>query len=719
MDILQIIADELNVKYKQVENAVNLIDEGNTIPFIARYRKEVTGGLSDEDLRILYERLNYLRNLESRKEEVKNSIEEQGKLTDEIVKALQNAKILAEVEDIYRPYKQKKRTRATVAKEKGLEPLSEALINQDNKVSIEEIAKKFIDSEKGVETVEDAIAGAKDIIAENISDNPTYRKEIKRYCYRDGVIATEVNEKDEKEDKATYQMYFDFNEKVNRIPSHRILAINRAEKENAIKLKIQKPEENIIDFIERDVIKDKNSNYANILEDTVEDSFKRLIEPSVEREIRSNLTEKAEEKAIKVFGQNAKQLLMGAPLKGLTVMGFDPAYRTGCKIAVIDETGKLLATTTVYPTEPQNKVEEAKKELKSLIKKYNINMIAIGNGTASRESEKFVADMISEIDQEVYYAIVSEAGASVYSASKLATEEYPDINVSLRGAISIARRLQDPLAELVKIDPKAIGVGQYQHDVNQKKLAESLAGVVEDAVNEVGVDVNTATPSLLSYVSGINKTIANNIVKYRDENGKIMERKELLKVPKLGKVAFEQCAGFIRIFDGKNPLEITAVHPESYEKAEQLLENIGYKKEDLKDSEKLKDIKLKLSGVNIKDMSQKLEIGEMTLKDIIDELSKPGRDPRDEMPKPILRSDVLKFEDLKEGMVLNGTVRNVIDFGAFVDIGVKHDGLVHISELSENYVKNPSDVVSIGDIVKVKVIKIDNDRQKVSLSMKI
>ncbi len=719
MDILQIIADELNVKYKQVENAVNLIDEGNTIPFIARYRKEVTGGLSDEDLRTLYERLNYLRNLENRKEEVKNSIEEQGKLTDEIVKALQNAKILAEVEDIYRPYKQKKRTRATVAKEKGLEPLSEALINQDNKVSIEEIAKKFIDPEKGVETVEDAIAGAKDIIAENISDNPTYRKEIKRYCYRDGVIATEVNEKDEKEDKATYQMYFDFNEKVNRIPSHRILAINRAEKENAIKLKIQKPEENIIDFIERDVIKDKNSSYANILEDTVEDSFKRLIEPSVEREIRSDLTEKAEEKAIKVFGQNAKQLLMGAPLKGLTVMGFDPAYRTGCKIAVIDETGKLLATTTVYPTEPQNKVEEAKKELKSLIKKYNINMIAIGNGTASRESEKFVADMISEIDQEVYYAIVSEAGASVYSASKLATEEYPDINVSLRGAISIARRLQDPLAELVKIDPKAIGVGQYQHDVNQKKLAESLAGVVEDAVNEVGVDVNTATPSLLSYVSGINKTIANNIVKYRDENGKIMERKELLKVPKLGKVAFEQCAGFIRIFDGKNPLEITAVHPESYEKAEQLLENIGYKKEDLKDLEKLKDIKLKLSGVNIKDMSQKLEIGEMTLKDIIDELSKPGRDPRDEMPKPILRSDVLKFEDLKEGMVLNGTVRNVIDFGAFVDIGVKHDGLVHISELSENYVKNPSDVVSIGDIVKVKVIKIDNDRQKVSLSMKI
>ena len=719
MDILQIISDELNVKYQQVENAVKLIDEENTIPFIARYRKEVTGGLTDEDLRTLYDRLNYLRNLETRKEEVKKSIEEQGKLTDEIIASLQNAKILAEVEDIYRPYKQKKRTRATIAKEKGLEPLSEAIINQDNKISIEEIAKKYINPEKGVETIEEAIAGAKDIIAENISDNPTYRKQIKRYYYRDGVILTEENTKDEKEENSTYKMYFDFSEKVNKIPSHRILAINRAEKENAIKLKIQKPEENIIDFMERDIIKDKNSKYAEILEDTVEDSFKRLIEPSVEREIRSDLTEKAEEKAIKVFGQNAKQLLMAAPLKGLTVMGFDPAYRTGCKIAVIDETGRLLATTTVYPTEPQNKIEESKKELKELIKKYNINMIAIGNGTASRESEKFVADMISEIDQEVYYTIVSEAGASVYSASKLATEEYPDINVSLRGAISIARRLQDPLAELVKIDPKAIGVGQYQHDVNQKKLAESLAGVVEDAVNTVGVDVNTATPSLLSYVSGINKTIANNIVKYRDENGKITERKELLKVPKLGKVAFEQCAGFIRVFDGKNPLEITAVHPESYEKAEQLLENIGYKKEDLKDAEKLKNIKLKLNSINIKETAKQLDIGEMTLKDIIDELSKPGRDPRDEMPKPILRSDVLKFEDLKEGMILNGTVRNVIDFGAFVDIGVKHDGLVHISELSENYVKNPSDVVSIGYIVKVKVIKIDNERQNVSLSMKI
>ncbi len=719
MNIFQIIADELNVKTSQVESAVKLIDDGNTIPFIARYRKEATGGLSDEDLRTLFDRLNYLRNLETRKDEVKNSIEEQGKLTDEIVKALENAQILAEVEDIYRPYKQKKRTRAIIAKEKGLEPLADVLIKQDKNVNIEDIAKQYIDEEKGVTTIEEAIEGAKDIIAENISDNPEYRKEIKKYCYKEGIIATESNAKNEEEENKTYQMYFDFNESIKRIPSHRILAINRAEKENAIKLKIQKPEENIIDFIERDIIKDKNNSYGEILDETVKDSFKRLIEPSVEREIRSDLTEKAEEKAIKVFGQNAKQLLMGAPLKGLTVMGFDPAYRTGCKIAVIDETGKLLATTTVYPTEPQNKVEEAKKELKTLIKKYNINMIAIGNGTASRESEKFVSDMIAEIDQEVYYAIVSEAGASVYSASKLATEEYPDINVSLRGAISIARRLQDPLAELVKIDPKAIGVGQYQHDVNQKRLAESLTGVVEDAVNNVGVDVNTATPSLLSYVSGINKTIANNIVKYRDENGKITERKELLKVPKLGKVAFEQCAGFIRVFDGKNPLEITAVHPESYEKAEKLLESIGYKKEDLKDSEKLKDIKIKLSGINIKKTAEEIDVGEMTLKDIIDELSKPGRDPRDEMPKPILRSDVLKFEDLKEGMILNGTVRNVIDFGAFVDIGVKHDGLVHISELSESYVKNPSDIVSIGDVVKVKVIKIDNERQKVSLSMKI
>lgn len=711
--IINIIADELKVRASQVDATIKLIDEGNTIPFIARYRKEVTGGLSDEQLRILGERLNYLRNLENRKEEVKNSIEEQGKLTDEIVKALGEAKILAEVEDIYRPYKQKKRTRATIAKEKGLEPLAQVIIEQNE--DIYDIATKYIDIDKEINTAEEAIKGAMDIIAENISDNPNYRKEIKRICYRDGLIVTKAA----KNEKSSYEMYYDFSEKVNRIPSHRILAINRGEKEEFLKVKIEKPEDVILNFIQKDIIKDNNKQEANILIETILDSFKRLIEPSIDREIRSDLTEKAEEKAIKVFGQNAKQLLLGAPIKNLTVIGFDPAYRTGCKIAVIDETGKLLATTTVYPTEPQNDVDGAKRELLKLINKYNVNMIAIGNGTASRESEMFVSDLIKDVKHEIHYAIVSEAGASVYSASKLATEEYPDINVSLRGAISIARRLQDPLAELVKIEPKAIGVGQYQHDVNQKKLTESLTGVVEDAVNKVGVDVNTATPSLLSYVAGINKTIANNIVKYRDENGKLKERKELLKVPKLGKVAFEQCAGFIRIFDGNNPLEITAVHPESYAQTEKLLKNIGYSKDDLLNKDSLKEIRQKLSNISTNELAKELEIGEMTLKDIIEELSKPGRDPREEMPKPILRNDVLKFEDLKEGMILTGTVRNVIDFGAFVDIGVKHDGLVHISELSDKFVKNPSEIVSIGDIVKVKVIKIDTEKQKFSLSMKI
>ena len=594
---------------------------------------------------------------------------------------------------------------------------------------LEEIAKEYINIEKlseedkknkdkVVSTVEDAIQGALDIIAEDISDNAKYRKEIKRICYREGIINTKASYEDE---KSAYEMYYDFNEKVNRLPSHRILAINRGEKEKFLKVKIDKPEDKILEFIQLDIIKGK-TQFTEHLENTILDSWKRLIEPSIDREIRADLTEKAEEQAIKVFGKNAKQLLLGAPLKGLTVLGFDPAYRTGCKLAVIDETGKVLDTGVVYPTEPQNDIEGATKELIRLIKKDNINMIAIGNGTASRESEMFVSDVIKKIKEEygvdVYYAIVSEAGASVYSASKLATEEYPDLNVSLRGAISIARRLQDPLAELVKIDPKAIGVGQYQHDVDQKQLSESLTGVVEDAVNKVGVDVNTATPSLLSYVSGINKTIAGNIVKYRDENGKLKERKELLKVPKLGKSAYEQCAGFIRIFDGKNPLEITAVHPESYEVAEKLLDKIGYKKEDLIDKDRLKEIRTKLAEINVKNVAKELEVGEMTLQDIVQELSKPGRDPREEMPKPILRADVLKFEDLKEGMVLTGTVRNVTDFGAFVDIGVKHDGLVHISQLSNNFVKNPSDVVSVGDIVKVKVIGIDLERQKVQLSMK-
>ena len=717
--IIKLIAEELNVKEAQVDATVKLIDEGNTIPFIARYRKEVTGGLSDEQLRDLGERLNYLRNLEERKQEVVNSIENQGKLTDEIVIALQLAKTLAEVEDIYRPYKQKKRTRATIAKENGLEPLANIIYLQIEKNPIEELASQYINEEKGIKTVDEAIAGALDIIAENISDSADYRKKIKKLIYREGLIETKATNPEE---KSNYEMYYEFSEKVNKIPSHRILAINRGEKEKCLKVEITKPEEKILNIVERDIIQG-DTQFSTYLENTIIDSWRRLIEPSIDREIRSDLTEKAEEQAIKVFGQNAKQLLLAAPLLGLTVIGFDPAYRTGCKIAVIDETGKLLDTTTIYPTEPQNDIEGAKKILINLISKYNVDMFAIGNGTASRESEAFVSDVIKEVKEKygkvIHYAIVSEAGASVYSASKLATEEYPDINVSLRGAISIARRLQDPLAELVKIEPKAIGVGQYQHDVNQKKLGDSLTGVVEDAVNKVGVDVNTATPSLLSYVSGINKTIANNIVKYRDENGKLKERKELLKVPKLGKVAYEQCAGFIRVFNGNNPLEVTAVHPESYEIAEKLLKSIGYTTKDLTDKDSLKEIKEKLSKINLVQKAKELEVGEMTLKDIASELSKPGRDPREEMPKPVLRTDILKFEDLKEGQILTGTVRNVIDFGAFVDVGVKHDGLVHISEMSDSFVRKPSDVVSVGDIVKVKVIDIDLEKQKVKLSMKI
>ena len=714
MNIVQTIANELNIKNYQVEKTIELIDGGNTIPFIARYRKEVTGGLSDEVLRNLDERLNYLRNLEERKEEVKTSIENQGKLTDEIVKNLEIAQTLAEVEDIYRPYKQKKKTRATVAKAKGLEPLAQIIKEQKETKPLEEIAKEYINDE--VKTVEEAIGGAKDIIAEEISDDTEFRKQIKKMYYREGFIVT----KNAKEENPTYSMYNDFKEKISTIPSHRILAINRGEKEEFLKVSIEKPVDKILNFIERKII--KNDKFEQILKETIEDSFKRLIEPSVDREIRTDLTEKADKQAIEVFGKNAKQLLLGAPLKGFTVLGFDPAYRTGCKLAVIDETGKVLDTGVIYPTEPQNDIEGSEKELIKLIVKDNIQMIAIGNGTASRESENFVANTLKKVKEtlhkDVYYTIVSEAGASVYSASKLASEEYPDLNVSLRGAISIARRLQDPLAEFVKIDPKAIGIGQYQHDVDQKKLSESLEGVVEDAVNTVGVDVNTATASLLSYVSGINKTIAKNIVKYRDENGAIKERKELLNVPKLGNVAYEQCAGFIRIPNGKNPLENTGVHPESYEVAEELLKSIGFTQEDILDKEKLSKIKAKLNEINIKDLSNKLNVGELTLQDIIKELSKPGRDPREDMPKTILRSDVLKFEDLREGMILTGTVRNITDFGAFVDVGVKHDGLVHISELSDKFVKKPSDVVSIGDIVKVKVIGIDNERQKVKLSMK-
>lgn len=713
--IFKKIAEELKIRDSQVEATVKLIDEGNTIPFIARYRKEVTGNLSDETLRDLGERLTYLRNLEKRKEEIIRLIDEQGKLTDELTIKIAGTMVLSELEDIYRPYKPKKRTRATIAKEKGLEPLANIIYLQMEKRPIIEIAKEFINEEKDVKTEEDAIAGALDIIAENIADDADYRKRIKSYCFREAVITSKAS----KEEKSPYEMYYDFKEPILRIPSHRILAINRGEKEEFLKVKVEKPEDKILDYLRKQIIQDNKSQFNELLSNAILDSYKRLIEPSIEREIRSDLTERSEEKAIKVFGKNAKQLLLQPPIKDMTVMGFDPAYRTGCKIAVIDKTGKLLDTVTVYPTEPQNDVEGAKKTLKALIEKYNVNMIAIGNGTASRESEIFVSNMIKEIDKEIYYAIVSEAGASVYSASKLATEEYPDINVSLRGAISIARRLQDPLSELVKIDPKAIGVGQYQHDVNQKKLSESLTGVVEDAVNSVGVDVNTATPSLLSYVSGINGTIAKNIVKYRDEHGELKSRKELLKVPKLGPAAFEQCAGFIRIFNGKNPLEVTAVHPESYEVAEKLLTKLGYSVDSLTKKEELSNLRKDLAKVDIVKMSDELGIGGLTLKDIIDELSKPGRDPREEMPKPILRSDVLKFEDLREGMELTGTVRNVIDFGAFIDIGVKHDGLVHISEMADRFIKNPSEVVSVGDIVKVKVIGIDNEKQKVSLSMKV
>lgn len=722
-NIEQVIANELGIREKQVIDTIKLIDEGNTIPFIARYRKEVTGGLSDEILRTFNERLTYLRNLENRKEEVKRLIDEQGKLTEELVKSIEEATVLSELEDIYRPFKQKKKTRATVAKAKGLEPLAEIIYKQEEKRPIEEIAKEFLNEEKEVKTVEEAIQGALDIIAENISDEPKYRKIIKSLCFKEAFIASKAVKEEE---KSNYEMYYDYKEGILRIPSHRILAINRGENEEFLKVKIEKSEEKIIQMLERNILKKEHTQFTDMLKDTILDSYKRLIEPSIEREIRTELTEKAEVKAIKVFGQNAKQLLMQPPIKDVTVIGFDPAYRTGCKLAVIDGTGKLMDTATIYPTEPQNDVNGARKVLLDLLKKYDVDMIAIGNGTASRESEIFVADTLKLVGKNVVYAIVSEAGASVYSASKLATEEYPDINVSLRGAISIARRLQDPLAELVKIDPKAIGVGQYQHDVNQKVLSESLTGVVEDAVNTVGVDVNTATPSLLSYVAGINGTVAKNIVKYRDENGKFKERKELLKVAKLGKTAFEQCAGFIRIYDGKNPLEITAVHPESYEATKKLLETLGFKVEDLSNKENYSNLKEKLNNLliptnyfKIKELADNLEVGEITLVDIIKELLKPGRDPREDMPKPILRADVLKFEDLQEGMVLTGTVRNVIDFGAFVDVGVKHDGLVHISQMADKYIKNPSEVVSVGDIVKVKVIGIDKERQKVKLSMKI
>jgi uncharacterized protein len=713
MDIIAKLAKELSVKPWQVENTVKLIDDGNTIPFIARYRKELTGELSDIVLRELSERLTYLRNLENRKEEVIRIIGEQGKLTAELEEAIQKAEVLQEVEDLYRPYKPKRRTRATIAKEKGLEPLAETIWAQEPSTdSLEIIAAQYLNDELGVETVQDAINGALDIIAEMISDNAEFRKEIRELTYKNGTVIS----KGTTEEKSEYQMYYDFNEAVFRIAPHRVLAINRGEKEEKLSVKIEAPVDRILGFLNKNVV-NQGSPYGQELEAAVKDAYSRLIAPSIEREIRSELTEKAEEQAIKVFAANLRNLLLQAPIKGKTVMGFDPAYRTGCKIAIMDDTGKLLETTTVYPTPPQNQVEEAKRILKGLIEKHNVEVIAIGNGTASRESEKVCAELIKEMDRPLHYVIVNEAGASVYSASELAAKEYPDINVSLRGAISIGRRLQDPLAELVKIDPKSIGVGQYQHDVTQKKLSESLAGVVEDCVNSVGVDLNTASPSLLQYVSGINSGIAKNIVAYREENGKFKDRKQLLKVKKLGEKAFEQSAGFLRIPESENILDNTAVHPESYEVARKVIEKSGYTPEELKEKG-LTGVLQQISDLDVNALADELSVGVPTLRDIINELRKPGRDPRDEMPKPILMTDVLDIKDLKPGMLLTGTVRNVIDFGAFVDIGVHQDGLVHISELADRYVRRPLDVVQVGDIVKVKVLDVDLDRNRISLSMK-
>ena len=712
--IIDELSIELNIEKNKIGNTIKLIDEGNTIPFIARYRKEVTGNLSDEVLRKLNDRLIYLRNLEARKDEVIRLIDEQGKLTEELKNSILNASILTEVEDLYRPYKQKKRTSATIAKEKGLEPLAKLIISQTVKDgNKDEIVTKYINKEKGLETVEECINGALDIIAEDISDNAKYRKKIRGITYRTGKLVTTAVNKDE---STVYDMYYNFSEEIKKIPSHRILAITRGEKEKVLKVKLGLDEESVLKYLERETLKG-DSIFKDDLILCIEDSYKRLIKPSIEREIRGELFEEASEKAIEVFGVNAKNLLMQPPIKNVVVMGFDPAYRTGCKIAIIDDTGKLLDYTTIYPTQPQNDIVGATKSMIELINKYNVNIIALGNGTASRESEKFIAEVIKKIDKKVYYAIVSEAGASVYSASELATKEYPDINVSIRGAISIARRLQDPLAELVKIDPKSIGVGQYQHDVNQKRLDESLTGVVENVVNNVGVDINTATPSLLSYVSGVNKQVATNIVKYREENGKFNSRKEFLKVPKLGKAAFVQCAGFLKVPESKNILDNTMVHPESYEKAEELISSLGFNIKNLT-TKNMGEVISKLDNVNIDNISKTLNIGSLTMQDIVTELKKPGRDPRDEMPKIVVKSDVLSIDDITEGMILTGTVRNVVDFGAFVDVGIKNDGLVHISEISDKYVRNPMEEVAVGDIVKVKVIGIDNAKGKVSLSMK-
>ena len=712
MNIINVIASELNVRNGQVEAAVKLIDEGCTIPFISRYRKEATGALNDEQLRNLDERLKYLRNLEDKKAQVLASIEEQGALTEELKAQIEQAQTMVAVEDLYRPYRPKRRTRATIAKEKGLEPLANIILLQMAKAPLEEAAKEYISEEKGVATAEEAVEGAKDIIAESISDNADYRTRIRELTFKEGVLTSTAKDA---EAKTVYEMYYNFQEPVAKMAGHRILAVNRGENEKVLTVKIEAPQDKVFTYLEQQIITRDNPYTTPILKDTIADSYERLIAPSIEREIRSQLTETAEDGAIKVFGKNLEQLLLQPPISGHVVLGWDPAFRTGCKLAVVDSTGKVLDTTVIYPTAPQNKVEESKAVLKKLIKKYNVTLISVGNGTASRESEQVIVDLLKEIDAPVQYIIVNEAGASVYSASKLATEEFPNFDVGQRSAASIARRLQDPLAELVKIDPKSIGVGQYQHDMNQKKLGEALEGVVEDSVNKVGVDLNTASASLLEYISGITKTIAKNIVAYREENGRFTDRKQLLKVAKLGPKAYEQCAGFMRITGGDNPLDATSVHPESYDAAEELLKKLGYDDSSIT-AGGLPGLTKKVK--NVKQTADELGIGELTLKDILKELEKPGRDPRDEMPKPILRTDVMEMKDLTPGMVLKGTVRNVIDFGVFVDIGVHQDGLVHISQITnKKFIKHPLEVVSVGDIVEVKVMSVDEAKKRIQLTM--
>ena len=711
MDIILALTKELNVEKWQIEAAVKLIDEGNTIPFISRYRKEVTGALNDEVLRNLNDRLTYLRNLEEKKTQVLSSIEEQGKLTEELKKQILEAQTLVMVEDLYRPYRPKRRTRATIAKEKGLEPLANIILLQMTDKSLEEEAKAFVSEEKEVATVEAAISGAKDIVAESISDKADYRSEIRERTFRKGMLVSTAKKPEE---TSVYEKYYEYEERVEKMPGHRVLAINRGEKEKFLGVKIEAPTEEILGYLQREIITRKNPNTQDVLKEAIEDSYNRLIAPAIEREIRNSMTEKAEDESIKVFKKNLQQLLMQPPIVGKVVLGWDPAFRTGCKLAVVDETGKVLDTVVIYPTAPTTpaKIASAKEILKKLIKKYNVSLISLGNGTASRESEQIIVELLKEIPEKVQYVITNEAGASVYSASKLATEEFPNFDVGQRSAASIARRLQDPLAELVKIDPKSIGVGQYQHDMNQKKLGEALSGVVEDCVNKVGIDLNTASVSLLEYISGISKAIAKNIVAYREENGRFESRKELLKVPKLGPKAFEQCAGFLRITGGSNLLDATSVHPESYEVAEKFLENMGTTAEDIFKGHGAFYVK------DYRKMAESLGTGEMTLRDIVKELGKPGRDPREEMPKPVLRTDVLDMKDLKEGMILKGTVRNVIDFGAFVDIGVHQDGLVHISQMTDRYIKHPLEAVSVGDIVEVKVLSVDEKKKRISLTMK-